>query len=334
MTTYSYTSDVIATAINTNAVTITSFDNVYVAQGATLSASGAGGCGIRGDYSDRAMIAGDVFGDFIGIYFDDSTGGSFVSVGATGTVASTSYGVYLSGSTNKLINSGTIIGYYGATLGGGNGTITNSGVIQSDGVAISIYGTPMQSNTITNSGEILGVLTAINAGDANDTVINTGLISGTIALGSGDDVLDSRNGMLSGTVYGEAGNDTLIGGASNDVLAGGADADDLDGGTGSDTASYSDALAGVTVNLANMLLNTGDAVGDSFTSIESLAGSNYNDKLTGDAGANVLSGGDGDDLLLGGAGSDSLLGGAGKDQLYGGLGADRLIGGEDRKSVV
>jgi len=46
-------------------------------------------------------------------------------------------------------------------------------------------------------------------------------------------------------------------------------------------------------------------LGDTFTSIEGLSGSAFDDTLTGDANGNVLSGEGGDDILDGGAGNDS-----------------------------
>ncbi len=52
---------------------------------------------------------------------------------------------------------------------------------------------------------------------------------------------------------------------------------------------------------------------DTLTSIENLIGSNFNDSLTGDAGANRLDGGLGDDFLIGGLGDDQLIGGGGID---------------------
>ena len=70
------------------------------------------------------------------------------------------------------------------------------------------------------------------------------------------------------------GNDTLIGGAGNDTLDGGA--------AGSDTASYADATAGVTVSLAiTTAQNTVGAGTDTLTNFENLTGSNLNDTLTG-----------------------------------------------------
>jgi Ca2+-binding RTX toxin-like protein len=52
---------------------------------------------------------------------------------------------------------------------------------------------------------------------------------------------------------------------------------------------------------------------DTLTGVENLIGSNFDDSLTGDAGANRLDGGLGDDLLVGGLGNDQLIGGGGID---------------------
>ena len=74
----------------------------------------------------------------------------------------------------------------------------------------------------------------------------------------------------------------------------------LDGGDGSDTASYAGASSAVTASLLNPSANTGDAAGDTYISVENLAGTNLNDKLTGDAGNNALYGLGGADHLDGG----------------------------------
>ncbi|MEM7428647.1 MAG: calcium-binding protein [Pseudomonadota bacterium] len=140
----------------------------------------------------------------------------------------------------------------------------------------------------------------------DDTLIGTG----------GDDNLD-----------GMAGNDTLDGGDGNDVLVGGAGADTLIGGSGTDEASYVSATAGVFVHLGHSAINTGDAAGDTFSSIENLRGSDFDDTLIGDTASNTIFGGAGNDELTGAGGSDTLYGEAGNDSIYGGSEIDTIHGG-------
>ena len=81
----------------------------------------------------------------------------------------------------------------------------------------------------------------------------------------------------------------------------------MHGNSGQDTASYIDASAAVTANLANRLLNAGDAQGDQYDSVEDLVGSKFNDKLTGSSVANSIDGGAGKDILTGGKGADHFV---------------------------
>lgn len=123
-------------------------------------------------------------------------------------------------------------------------------------------------------------------------------------------------------IAGSTGLDRLEGGAGDDVLIGGAGGDVLIGGLGRDTASYDGATEGVEALLSAPGANSGDAVGDSYVGIESLAGSEFGDFLAGDGGGNVLSGRGGADTLGGGLGADTLRGGAGGDILIGDAGSD------------
>lgn len=115
------------------------------------------------------------------------------------------------------------------------------------------------------------------------------------------------------TLDGGAGNDQLFGGVGNDLLIGGTGHDTLNGGSGNDTASYQNAQRSVTANLAAPARNTGDALGDTYVSVEHLTGSNFADYLIGNNAANRISGGNGNDRLSGGLGRDVLIGGAGRD---------------------
>jgi Ca2+-binding RTX toxin-like protein len=150
-------------------------------------------------------------------------------------------------------------------------------------------------------------------------------------------------------IDGREGNDQLFGNGGDDFLSGGSGADTLDGGDGTDFADYFNATTGVTASLVNPAVNTGDAAGDTYTSIEGLHGSAFDDLLIGDANNNTLLGGAGLDRLFGGdgndflfddsgaasemngeAGNDTIYGGPGNDYITGGDGDDVIIGGENR----
>jgi Ca2+-binding RTX toxin-like protein len=145
-------------------------------------------------------------------------------------------------------------------------------------------------------------------------------------------------------LFGYAGGDTLNGNDGDDVLDGGAGGDTLNGGNGFDTASYTSAKTELVINLTTPGLNTGDALGDSYSSIEAVRGSSFSDNITGrDTVADTISGGAGADTIqgLGGAdklygewGSDTLFGGAGADFLDGGTGDDRLYGGANSDRFI
>lgn len=119
----------------------------------------------------------------------------------------------------------------------------------------------------------------------------------------------------------------LSGGKGDDFLEGYGGADTLDGGEGSDTASYENSDAGVTVSLATNTGIGGHAQGDKLISIENLFGSDFKDKLTGNALANQINGGGDDDYIDGGAGDDVLIGAGGNDIILGGAGNDTILGG-------
>ncbi|WP_299820447.1 M10 family metallopeptidase C-terminal domain-containing protein [uncultured Jannaschia sp.] len=104
-------------------------------------------------------------------------------------------------------------------------------------------------------------------------------------------------------LIGDGGVNTLRGRSGDDTLTGGAGRDVLDGGAGRDMADYSDAETGVRLNLGR-----GGSMGDTFVSIEDLAGSGADDRILGDGAANTLVGQGGGDRIAGRGGDDMLMG--------------------------
>ena len=123
-------------------------------------------------------------------------------------------------------------------------------------------------------------------------------------------------------LIGDARKNVFLGMNGNDIFVGGAGADGYDGGAGTDLASYETSTIGVTVNMKQMTLNTGDAEGDFFEKIEGIIGSAHKDDLTGDTKDNVIYGGREDDRIDGGGGNDELWG---DSEEFGVDGADTFV---------
>ncbi|MEQ1954765.1 calcium-binding protein [Mesorhizobium sp. CN2-181] len=238
-----------------------------------------------------------------------------------------------------IVVKGTNITYGADGLPSG-GTITSVSVIL-DGAA--------QGNVVTSSPlfEITGLaidgvtfrdsfITAFQTGNSVPIENNFFVLPWTYNGSAGGDFFHGKN--LADTIFGNDGNDELFGAGGNNKLFGGAGddflrgggsgADYLSGGSGVDVADYSDSGTSVTVSLTDPTLNTGNAAGDTYNSIENLRGSTLNDTLHGNAGANTLDGNLGADTLKGLAGNDRLAGSSGDDILIGGLGADTLEGSD------
>lgn len=162
------------------------------------------------------------------------------------------------------------------------------------------------ANALLHNGDLRSIIENAEGGSGNDRIVGN---------------------VADNTLWGNAGADTLIGGDGDDVLYGGSGADRLEGGNGIDSVSHLEATARVVVDLASPLLNGGEASGDTYSSIEQVIGSNFDDSLWGDSAANGLGGFAGNDTLNGRGGNDILVGGDGNDVLEGGAGADRLEGG-------
>lgn len=321
---------------------------------------------------------GDTFvagGSKTNYHYDGGNGTDTVSFAGSAAVTvslavGTSTGGLAQGATYTSIEN--LIGSANAdTLQGNSGANKIEGGKGNDNLQAGLGGNDTldggeDSNTIDYSAFASGNAITLNLAQTPDT---NGHVTVTIAgtsqidrlkniqnvLGSagGDNITgDSNVNLLEGNagndiLRGGAGLDTLMGGLGTDWLDGGADADSLNGGDGIDTVSYasyvnSSTATGVTANLLTSTGTGGDAEGDTYTAIENLVGSNHNDILTGNAGANKLEGGQGNDILTGssisavvaGADIDTLMGGSGDDTLYAGMGAESMSGGDSTGDMV
>ncbi|MDQ2081674.1 ExeM/NucH family extracellular endonuclease [Xanthobacteraceae bacterium Astr-EGSB] len=222
-------------------------------------------------------------------------------------------------------------------------TITNAGSITATlGVGVKLVG--IHNDVLVNSGTIASASgVAVDMGDGDDTVTNTGTITGAILLGAGkdtftggasaetvdggdgDDAIDGGDG--NDVIIGGAGNDVLKGGAGDDVIRVGAGNDTVDGGAGFDTLDLSDATGAISLDTAAGKVSGAGIGSDTFTSIEAFRFGAGNDVVTGGNGDEIFDGGAGNDTLKGGAGDDQLAGGDGNDTVDGGSSDDVVAGG-------
>lgn len=209
-------------------------------------------------------------------------------------------------------------------------------------------------------------------GDEGNDTLSGGIGNDQLLGGAGGDRLEGGEGndsLYAGASFlggngSEAGN-FLSGGAGNDVLVGGW-GDTLDGGIGTDAVllDLSNASAGITLSLVDLVGGGTVALGSGYvTGIEGYIGIlatpfddditigsvqpgfgvfygidgvqayDGNDRVTGGAGNDQLFGGNGNDTLIGLAGSDYLAGGDGDDSLTAGDGDDNIAAGGGNDAI-
>jgi VCBS repeat-containing protein len=240
-------------------------------------------------------------------------------------------------------------------LYGGDGRDTLSGGLDADALHGDAGDDVLYADQATGGTSLEGA-DSLYGGDGNDTLIlnaNANLRGGLALGGNGNDtafgsaqgdVIDGGQGA--DLIYGGAGNDTLDGGGNPDgeidtifggagddsILPGAGGADLLYGGDGRDTLSGgldADALHG---DAGDDVLYADQATGGtSLEGADSLYGGDGNDTLILNANANLRGGlalgGNGNDTAFGSGQGDVIDGGQGADLIYGGAGNDTLDGG-------
>ncbi|MGR9076482.1 hypothetical protein [Rhizobium leguminosarum] len=292
-----------------------------------------GGAGI--DYASYSTSVSAVTINLkTGVYTGDAVGDTFTSI--EGFIGSSSADSFVSGSDANFFNGGNgfdtvdyststgpvTVSFWTNTGSGGDAagdTYLNIekaiGSAYNDLLVSAVPGHVLQGGA-GNDVYILGVqgVSVVEAAGEGDDTVQTA--QGTLSIagyanierltftGSGNfngtgnalDNIITSSGNGNDTLDGAAGNDQLIGGDGNDILIGGTGADQLDGGAGIDYASYSTSVSAVTINLKTGVY-TGDAVGDTFTSIEGFIGSSSADSFVSGSDANFFNGGNGFDTV-------------------------------------
>lgn len=280
-------------------------DTLIGGSGSDVLDGGDGDDTLRGDGGDDTLTGG------AGIDTVD-----YASVGAGGVIVNLS-------TVAQTIGTKTVAAGNAFDLAGGTDTLSTIENVVTGTGADAVWGSA-EANVID-----LGAGDDIADGQAGNDILKGGAGSDVLDGGEGNDTLEG--GDSDDTLRGGAGTDTLKGGAGNDILIGGAGGDAIDGGDGIDTLSFEYSDVGVSVALlpasypsysASALGYlgpiTGDAIGDSYTSIEIVKGSAFADRILGSGG---------DDMIYGGAGDDILQGFWGEDIIDGGTGADKMGGG-------
>jgi uncharacterized protein YkwD len=247
-----------------------------------------------------------------GVAYNDTSGDKFYSIGeGIGGIAAT----LMSGSTTiGTVSTWAAGGYNQQTtaLGGLTMTFSGGGLAAPLGVYFTMGAENVKidlvnGNTIETSGSavLVGAAANLDLLGINDTYAYGNALANTINGNGGNN-----------TLAGLGGNDVLNGNGGNDFLMGGAGSDTLNGGDGIDWAYYGNSAAGVSVYLAHNMGFGGDAAGDTFSGIEYVWASAFDDLVFGTADANYINGDAGNDIMFGWLGGDTMDGGAGSDWAY------------------
>lgn len=223
------------------------------------------------------------------------------------------------------------------SLSGGSGADILDG---GDGIDIATYGESTTEGVHVSleagvgytghaKGDILRNIESITGSFFIDTLIgddNSNYLNGE----EGNDTLHGRGG--DDHLFGAHGTDKLFGENGDDLLVAFSSGETFNGGLGIDTVRYShpyNNFGGVTVNLMTGLGTRGIAEGDTYTAVENVIGTAYDDIVTGTVGGNTLQGLSGSDTLHGGSGRDRIYGQQDNDIIYAGNGTIEVDGDHD-----
>ena len=228
------------------------------------------------------------------------------------------------GSTDSIVNIENVIGTSGNDrIVGDNATNTIRGMGGDDFVGGGLGADIIDGGEGEDTADY-----ALAAGSINvDLQINTVFDDG---FSFSDQIISIENILGSGNddvILGSDSDNVLDGFNGDDRLAGRGGFDELNGGAGTDRADYSDAGAGVTIDmLTGDTLDDGDGSTDRLDSIENITGSGFNDFIISNDDDNLIETLGGNDEVDASIGADIFDGGDGSDTIdYSGLAAATSI---------
>lgn len=199
----------------------------------TITATSAGGDAVgvtsqnAAQWTNDGTVAVNGGDGSIGVNLGDNAVGSVentlnnngtitAKVARTSTVAA--IGVAINGTLN---NTGTITGQYSAVVTGSDGAtsrafINNSGTMNGDILEVTTFwarnSTLLTRLDLTNTatGQINGSITVDPGVTWGTDITNQGTITGDITLSLGNDIIDTRGGIVLGTIDGGGGVDTVV----------------------------------------------------------------------------------------------------------------------------
>lgn len=260
--------------------------------GHALGLGHAGDYNTTADYENDAVFRNDAWTTTIMSYFSQNENTYFQGLGY-------SYGFVLTPMVGDIAAIEQMYGLSTTTRAGntvyGFGSTAGRAVYdaaQQPGVFYTIFDSG-GIDTLNYSGHSQNQRIDLNP----EAYSNIGGRTGNVAIARGSIIENAIGG---------SGSDTLIGNAVDNRLSGGLGADLMDGGAGYDLLDYSGNFGAVWIDFATGRGQWNYAHLDSFTNMEGVIGTAYNDWLFGDAGNNYFIGGLGGDLIDGRDGVDTV----------------------------
>lgn len=208
-----------------------------------------------------------------------------------------------------------------AIIAHGSSTVynTENGIIAAALNAVRFDTEADERSLFRNGSTVTAGKYAFLGGDGRDQVVNSGSMTGNVALGAGNDVFEAgMSQSLEGTVFGGKGDDMLV--ISSDYLrASGARSD----APTFESSQFVELAGGGRHDTTKSMFDW--TLGDGFEDLV-LIGKRDIDGI-GNAASNTILGNSGDNTLSGAAGDDVLTGGEGADTFVfsDAFGKDRIV---------